>query len=134
MEESVWIYISIIAVIIALVIIISLFTQNKEHMKEQAFSNAFLEIEPHCNYVCGSPPGSIIPLEVNIPSGIVIYTKDQKICGQYKDKTACAVCACKVASYTLDLNTTQAKETFDVHAFNCYFERGENEVKMECQG
>ncbi len=134
MDEPIWIYFSIIAVIIAFGIMLSLFNQNKEHVKEQAFSDAFLTLKPHCDYMCDSTPESIRPIDVDFPSGIFIYTTDTRICGRYEGDVRCAMCKCDVAPYTLDLNTTQARDTFDIHTFKCYFERGEDEIKIDCQG
>ena len=134
MDEPIWIYFSIIAIIVAFVIIISLFNQNQGHLQEQSLSNAFLTLKQHCDFVCDQTPGSIRSVEVDLPSGLLMYTTDDKICGKYESEVRCALCKCNVAPYTLDLNTTETKEIFDIHTFKCYLQREENEIKMDCQG
>ena len=133
MDEPVWIAISVIAVVIGLGIIMGIFSENKENVKLQHFKNAFNTFETHCNYVCGTSPETISPVEVELPSGVYIYTAGQKICGRYEGNVMCAPCDCELESFTMDLNTTAAKKAFDVQTFSCSFKRGENEISIGCQ-
>jgi hypothetical protein len=130
MDEPVWIYVSIVAVIIALAVVISLFNQNSGHMKEQAFTNSFMSFGPHCDYVCSSSPETINPLKVDLPAGARFYTTGQKICGTFNNESRCAACACNLSRYELDLNTT----LYDIRTFTCSFKRGEHEISIDCQG
>jgi hypothetical protein len=132
MDEPVWMYIGIISVIVALGIIMALFMRNTEHMKEQAFENAFMTLGPNCDNVCASPPETRKPVDVDLPSGAVFYTTGQKICGRLNSDARCATCKCNLTAYTLDLNTS--KETYDTHPFTCRMTRGEHDISIDCQG
>jgi hypothetical protein len=134
MEQAVWISISIIALIIAFGVLTQLYTQNRQNMQEQAFTNAFQTLKTQCDYVCDSSPETILPIDVDLPSGVFLYTKDYKICGRFREESACALCDCRLAAHQIELNTSAASKAFDIHAFKCYFERGEDEIKMDCQG
>jgi hypothetical protein len=130
MDEPVWIYVSIISVLIGIAVIVSLINQNTGHRQEQAFESAFLRLGPHCDRVCGSAPETMSPLKVDLPSGARLYTNGQKICGTYLGETQCASCECNLSLYELDLNTT----LYNIHTFTCAFQRGENDIRMDCQG
>jgi hypothetical protein len=130
MDEAIWIYTSIIAILIALAVIVSLINQNTDHRQEQAFANAFLRLGPHCDRVCESSPETMSPLKIEFPSGTRLYTTGHKICGLYKDSTQCAPCGCNLTLYELDLNTTLYK----IHTFTCSFTRGDDDIRMDCQG
>jgi hypothetical protein len=130
MEESVWIYISIISVILALAIMLGLFAKGNERLAEQAFDNAFQAFGPHCDQVCSSSPETMASIDVDLPKGASLYTTGQKLCGTFKESTRCAACRCNLSAYTLDLNDS----AYDLHTFKCRFSRGENEIRVDCQG
>ncbi len=134
MEEAAWVYVSIIAVLLALGMLYGLFVKNEQRSKEHAFRALFKEVGPHCDYVCRSPLETKLPVTLSIPSGSVIYTSKNKFCGKYEGLTLCAQCDCELAPYTLNLNTSEALNSFNVHSYNCYFERGELNVRVECEG
>jgi hypothetical protein len=130
MDEPVWIYVSIISILIGIAVIVSLMNQNSVHRQEQAFSNAFQRFGPHCDSVCRRAPETVAPLKVDLPAGAHIYTNGQKVCGVFLEETRCASCTCNLSNYELDLNTTLYK----IHTFTCAFQRGEEDIRLDCQG
>jgi hypothetical protein len=134
MEETVWLYFSVVAVLLALGIIAVLFTENKEDQKFQAFSTALDSLASQCNYVCGSSTGTNLPAEVSLPSGLILYTHGTKICGTMEGENRCRICDCDLENYTLDLNTSFAQKVLETHEYQCFFKRTRDGASVECQG
>jgi len=134
MEETVWLYFSVLAVIIALTIVGVLVLRNEEAMDQQHFVRSIEELKSQCNFVCDSGVGTNLPVEVIFPSGSQFYTKKDKICGTYVGKSQCRLCSCQLEEYFLDLNTTFAREVLKSHKYTCYMERKNDVVSINCQG
>ncbi len=142
MEETVWLAFGIIAVVIGVGIVISLLVTDKEEAKIDGFKQALDRMEKFCKGVCSSPADSFDSIEVELPSGLHIYSTDTKICGNFNTsndpdylENYCVVCnPCDVNSPGLDLDTEIAKETFSFHEYTCFFNRTENDIQMECKG
>jgi hypothetical protein len=134
MEETVWLYFSVIAIIFAFGIIAVLYSENKEDQKYQAFRSALDSLASQCDYVCGTGTGTNLPSEVSLPSGMLLYAHDKKICGTLEGENRCSMCSCQLMNYTLDLNTTFAREVLEIHKYQCFFRRTIDGEEMECQG
>ena len=135
MEQAIWISIGVISLIIGLGILINLVAENREDIKLQK-SQASVEIlKNQCNFVCDSAPDTSLSVDVELPSGVVLssnFSQGNKICALFKDQYKCSFCNCPIVPYVLNLGS--AKKIFITHKYECYFERLENAVKMECQG
>ncbi|MEM4268418.1 MAG: hypothetical protein QXK37_06345 [Candidatus Woesearchaeota archaeon] len=141
MEEAVWIVFGVIAVIIGLVIVANIIVTNKDEIKLQDVTESFEKIKQKCDFVCNSPLETYLSVEVELPSGLLIYASGQRICGnvnisaEHSNDTICVLCMCPVVMRTpLNLQTELARKSFSVHKYYCYFERMDNEVAMECKG
>jgi hypothetical protein len=134
MEQTVWIYFGVITVILAFGIVGKLILDYKNEAKDDLFDRSVEELKGQCEFVCSSAPGTRIAQQVDLPSGMVLFTEGKRICGVYKKDTRCVMCSCELSSYTLNLNTSLALKTFQNHEYNCFFSREDLNVVMECQG
>ena len=134
MEEAVWLYFSVAAIIVALGVIALLAVNHAEDVKEQHFLRALGELQIQCNYVCDSAQGTSLPVEVVLPSGLYFYTRDAKLCGTYREKNRCQVCNCLLNPYVMELNTSFAAKVMESHKYVCYFTRTAEGVQIDCQG
>lgn len=138
MEEAVYVFFGVIALILTFSIIVSLVSENKEEYKIQRFSTTVDVLKSQCDYVCSLPEGTLLGIDVEIPSGILLSSgqvEAHTICATYKEESRCSQCDCAVGTYILNLTSQTAKKAFETHNYRCYFERVEhNNVKMECKG
>jgi len=139
MEQAVWLAFGVIAVVLGFAIIANLITENKEDMRYNKFKESIEALKNQCNFVCDSPLDTYLSTDVELPSGLNLYTSQNRICGhlniskEYNDETKCVICNC-IVNGTLNLQTDVALKSFTIHKYSCYFDRTENEVKMECKG
>ncbi len=134
MEQAVWIAFSVISVVIGFSIVVGLINTNVEDKKQIAFQDAIVKLGNHCSVVCQSPIDTLTPTRVDLPSGMVLYTNDNRVCGIYEEQTRCELCDCSVTmDEALNLNTSLAAR-FSLHSYNCLFLRLENGTQMECTG
>ena len=134
MEESIWLYVGVIASIFALVVISNLVLLNQDQTKEQHAKNSVALLEQKCNFVCGSEKGTYLSEKVALPSGSVLIAEDHGICISYNEKTSCGRCDCQIEPYDLNLNTQAHIEAFTVSDFYCAFLKTETGVSVECKG
>ena len=134
MEQTIWLYFGIVTVIIAFGIVARLVADSNQSQKDALFDRALESLEGRCRFVCDSPTMTKQSVQVNMPSGLVLQTQEENICGDYKEERRCVSCECEMRPYKLDLNTTIALETFETHEYRCYFTRGEDDITMECKG
>lgn len=134
MEQTVWIYFSVIAILIALGIVTNLMVKNTQTNQNENLVNSIYQLQSQCDFVCRSGVETNLPINVKLPSEAVVFTKENKICGTFKDSMKCVICSCALRQYTLNLNTTFAIKAFKLHDYICYFKKLENEIEMECKG
>jgi len=134
MDETVWLFFSVLAVILTLSIVGVLIMRNNEATDMEHFLRSIDELKIQCDYVCDSGTGTNLPVEVVFPAGSLFYTKSEKICGTFMDKNHCRLCKCNLDAYELNLNTTFAKEVLKSHKYTCYLERKTEGVLVDCQG
>lgn len=134
MEQAVWIYFGVVTVILGFGIVGKLIIEHKDQQKDDLFDRSLEALQGQCNFVCDSPAYTKLSTEVELPSGLVLNSLGNKICGDYFGERRCVNCNCELRDYTLNLNTTIALSTFETHNYRCYFERGEDDLRMDCQG
>jgi hypothetical protein len=134
MEEAVWVFFSVVAIMIVIGSVIGMMQYNQADINENFNIRSLEEIRMQCDYVCNSGQGTKLPVTVTLASGSVFYTKNEKICMAFNDKVRCQSCKCSIVDYTLDFNTTFARKALDKHEFTCYLNRNENDIEIECQG
>lgn len=141
MEQAVWLAFGVIAVVLGFAIIANLMNTNKDEARYNTFKESIERLKYQCDFVCDSPLDTYLAAEVELPSGLRIYTSQNRICGhlnisdEYSDETKCVICKCPVTmNSTFDLETEVARKSFDMHKYYCYFLRNENDIEMECKG
>ena len=134
MEQVVWVYFGVITIVLAFGIVGNLIVKHKGAAKVELFDAALEKLDGQCDFVCDSGLNTRQSVDTELPSGIILYTRDERICGDYSGNRRCVNCNCPLQGYTLDLNTTVALETFETHIYRCYFTRGKDDISMECQG
>jgi hypothetical protein len=137
MEEAVWISFAIISIILAFGIIGKIVAENREDSKFAAFEASIGLIKSQCNYVCASPEDTYLPVDVELPSGIIVsanYADKKKICAEFRNESKCGICNCEVEPYILNLTSKEAEKTFVKHSYKCYFERLTQNVRISCKG
>jgi hypothetical protein len=141
MEQSVWLAFGVIAVLIGFAIVASLIMTNREESRYITFKSSMEKLGNQCDLVCDSPLDTYLAVNVELPSGLRLEARDDKICGnlniseEYDDENKCVICKCTVSmNGTFDLQTEIARKSFSTHKYACYFNRKENEIQMECKG
>jgi hypothetical protein len=141
MEQTVWLAFGVIAVLIGFAIAAQLITTNKEESQYISFKSSMDKLRGQCDLVCDSPLETMLAAEVELPSGMRLEARDDKICGnlnvseKYQDETKCIVCKCVVVmNQSFDLQTEVARQSFSTHKYSCYFLRREHEISLECKG
>jgi len=130
----VWLYFSVIAIIIAFGVIGTLVFKNKDDISYQHLLRSLDEIKAQCDYVCNMAEGTSLPIDVTLPGGAYLYTNDHRFCSIWDEKVDCIPCNCEFNEYVMELNTTIAKEVLTSHRYTCFFVRTENGVQIDCQG
>lgn len=133
MEQTVWVAFGVLAVIVGFTIVINLINQNVEDKKIMAVDASLIKLKDQCNFVCDSALDTKLPTNVDLPSNMVLYTNSKRICAKYAGEVKCELCICDLNNFTLDLNTSAARE-FSMHTYACTFLRLENGTQMECKG
>jgi len=137
MEEAVWIFFGVIALLFTIGIITQLVIENKNEAKIQRFETSIELLESQCNYVCSSPLDTLLSIIVELPSGIIIrsdYEDKGKLCAEYNDELKCSYCNCDLTPYVLNLSSALVRSSFVTHNYKCFFERLQDNVRLECQG
>ena len=134
MEQVIWLYFGIISLVLALGIIGGFFINFKEDNKTTAFDNTLTTLKEHCEMMCNAPTGQRLSVTVEIPSGVYMYTENDKVCGIFNNEERCVKCPCKINPYKLELNTTIAMKSFEIQPYHCAMEKLEKNVTLECQG
>jgi len=139
MEQAVWLAFGVIAIIIGFAIIANLISSNKEELRVVSFEQSIEKLKTKCDFVCDSPLDTYLSVDVELSSGLRLFTSENRICGHlnisdvHNDENKCAVCKCNING-SLNLDTETAKKAFKVHKYSCYFERREDDIQMECKG
>ena len=142
MDQAVWAVFGIIAVLVGIVILLSVLGENKEESKYVLFKQSLDLLKNQCDFVCNSPADTYLSVSVELPSGLRLYSNQNRICAhlniseKYSDETKCVLCACPISirDDELNLQTQSALKAFSSHKYSCYFKRKENETEIECKG
>lgn len=134
MEQILWVYMAVIAVVVGLAIIFNLFGNYNESDRLDALASAVEKLTAQCDLVCKSADGTKISGSVRVPSGGIIETSGTRICGILAGERKCMRCDCVLNDFELDLNTTLARRTFRSHEYKCHFQKQLAAVEIDCQG
>lgn len=135
MEETVWIVVGIISVLLALGIVAQFMVNKSADDKIYAVRDSVDSLYRMCNSVCSTPQGTYLKVLVTLPSGSIIETRGRSICGSIDDELFCRTCPCDISeNVVLNLTSQEASRFFFMHDYNCFFLREENNLDVECLG
>jgi hypothetical protein len=137
MEDTVWIFFGVLVFLFTIGIVTNLVLDSRVTVQQDRLDVSVKILQSQCNYVCNSPLDTLLSIDVELPSGVILrggVDDADKICLEWKEDLSCGLCNCNIERYELSLNTTLAKKSFDGHPYGCSFLRGENAISMACQG
>lgn len=134
MEETVWIAVGIISILIVFGIIAGFFHKGAKEDKLEYAKASVRILGEMCNKVCLMPDQTNLYTEVNLPSGSVLDAGNDSICLKVDGEVFCSRCQCSMNKYNLDLDNPEAKKLFKIHSYKCFFLNSENMVSLECRG
>ena len=136
MEETIWIIVGIIAVLITFGILVGFARDHTIQQKQSAASEAVTALANMCNRMCKMPPNSYLSTSVNLPSGSTLNTTENIICLEIGDYLKCQMCDCIInPEFNFDLSSPEAVKLFTTHKYECYFLKNKDDVSLEtCKG
>lgn len=133
MEQPVWLFFGIIAILIALGIVARVVIIHQTEIRSEILSDSLSKLITECNFVCGTTEGNLLSIDVDFPADSYVYTKGNKICTNYDNSVRCARCNCALEESSLNLTTELAKRIKE-HKYSCFFEKLKEGIKMDCRG
>ena len=134
MEETVWMYFGILAVIIGIGIITTIFTQYKDESSGDTLFLGVQQLGKQAELVCASPRDTKLSIEFTVPSGTLMYTKSDKLCARLDDKIRCLPSTCLLEEKVLiNLTSDEAKQLFDTWEYTCAV-HNDDVLRFTCQG
>ena len=130
MDEIIWVYVGVIAIIIAFATIAS-FLYNKSVMdNETVIENTVNALSNFCNKVCQMPEHTRQSVEVKFVRDSILYNESQTIFIQTNERRYAVHCDCNIEGVKI-LNLTDAP--FQSLDYDCFFERARDGIKVECK-
>ncbi|MBW2990115.1 hypothetical protein KY348_00245 [Candidatus Woesearchaeota archaeon] len=80
MDQAVWAVFGIIAVLIGIGILLNVLGENKDESKYILFKQSLDSLKNQCDFVCNSPAETYLSIMVELPSGMRLYTDQNRIC------------------------------------------------------
>lgn len=134
MEQPLWIYIGVIAVLLAIGIIVHMTVLSNDVRKVEVSKESLKKLQQQCDFVCKQDTGTMLGVAAELFSGSKLYAAEKAICLDSVNLHDCVSCNCQLANYVLDLNTAEARQAFVSHNYRCTFEKSKSEVSMRCAG
>jgi len=134
MEETIWIIVGIIAVLITLGGLVNLVGKNSQEEKRVSADQSLDALLTMCNKMCKMPAQTYLSVSANLPSGSILNITGNLICVEIRDWRKCRRCECTLEPYQLNLSTSEAIKLFTTHKYECFFLRNPDNLTMECKG
>jgi hypothetical protein len=131
MEQPVWIIFGIISVLLALGIIMTVYSQYSLSIRSDVVSDSIQKIQAQCSFACSSTVGTKQPILVDFPYNSTIYATKELVCASYQETIDCARCPCQMSMKSLSLNTTLAQK-IGVISYSCIMEKKQTGVFVSC--
>lgn len=134
MEESVWLYIGVIAILLSVAIITSVFLSYEESNNEQLFFDGLQQLARQADILCKAPLQTQLSAPITIPAGGLLYAETDRLCAQYEGKIRCKPSSCVVNTATIvNLTSNETQTLFRSHQYTCTILRDDTLV-INCQG
>ena len=134
MEETAWIAVGIISVLLVFGILAGFFKNSIAGEKMEYAKESSQLLGSMCNKVCLMPDQTKLYVNVNLPSGSVLNSSNERICMIIQSESYCSRCKCAIDDYSFDLDNEEAKNLFNVHLYKCFFLKNSQRISMECLG
>ena len=139
MEQAVWVSFGVLSAIIMVGIVAQLITSQSLTTRTQDIDAVLGIMEQQCDFVCKSSKGTRLGTEITLPSGVLMFTNQDRVCIDLDTQDVqCGICQCRLSEdkeALLNLTSDLARETFLSHAYTCLFMKEEGgHVFVECQG
>ncbi len=135
MEETVWVIVGIVSVLLAVGIMVQFVLIKTEDDKVIAVQTSIDSLYTMCNSVCAMPEETYLRTTVSLPAGVLIETKGRSICGTINEELICRTCQCNVTEKTvLNLTSPEASRFFFTHEYHCFFLRTQEGLNITCIG
>ena len=133
MEETVWVVMGIISVLLVIGILIQFADRHAEDDKIITLEQSLDSLLRMCTSVCNMPRGTYLNTPAEFASGTLLTTRANTICGSVGEEGSCRNCPCNIQDNTV-LNLTEARDFFFKHTYQCFFLRTEDRLELECRG
>lgn len=133
MEESVWAYFGIIAVIVMLGIIVTLFSTYKEDSSRESLFQGVEQLAIHADQVCDSPRDTMLSIDIPVPGGSSLYALGDRICAQTEEDVKCVATECVLEERTILNLTSDAVRRLGSREYHCTV-RNNGTLDIICQG
>jgi hypothetical protein len=130
MEESVWVVIGIIGIILVFGIIASFSFRANNDNDILSVKNALDALSTQSEKVCQMPLDTYLAVDVTLVRGVELRSRDGVICVDYDEESYCKRTVCK--NNVVPLNLTGAP--FRSLEYKCFFKRNVDNLSVECKG
>ncbi|MFH0955249.1 MAG: hypothetical protein V1777_04040 [Candidatus Micrarchaeota archaeon] len=145
MEQTVWLYFGVIAVLIGLLAVTQLISFNTERDKQMTMESSLNQLANFCDFTCLSDVNQFLSQSVPLASGSSVYSTDlNALCYSYSQKQQCRQCKCPIwdsnsfpatrKNFRMDLTSETIRSLYSTHTFSCSFLRQREGVTLACTG
>jgi hypothetical protein len=131
MEEMIWVYVGVIAIIIAFASIGSFLYKRGLEDSETVMVNTVTSLSRFCDKVCQMPQHTRQSVKVTFIKDSTMEMQNDIVLIQTPEKRHVLPCNCNITDIQT-LNLTDAP--FNSHEYFCFFDRNQNGVSIECAG
>ena len=135
MEETVWMIVGIISILLVFGILMSFTQQRAETDEFNMLESSMDSLMTRCNNVCASPRGTYLNSRVTIPTESVLVANGRSMCIDYADRRVCRSCNCDLIPGTI-INLTGSRDVglSGFIDYVCFFDRHPDNITMTCRG
>ena len=130
MDEIIWVYVGVIAIIIAFATIGSFLYNQSITDSETVTENTVNALSNFCNKICQMPQHTRQSVEVKFISDTIMYNESDTIFIKFNERRYTVHCDCKILSVET-LNLTDAP--FHSLDYDCFFERKIDGIEVDCK-
>lgn len=132
MEETAWIAIGVISILIVIGSFINFTSIHAEQDRHRSLDSSMDSLSSMCNRVCGMPDGTYLSTRAVFPSEVVLEVEDARMCSYLEGSAYCRNCPCEFNEGVV-LNLTGARDLFNTLDYQCFFLREDGELDMDCR-
>jgi hypothetical protein len=131
MEEMIWVYVGVIAIIIAFASIGSFLYKRGIQDSETVMTNTVTALSQFCDKICQMPQFTRQSVKVTFIKNSIMEMQDGVVFINTPEKRHVLPCNCVITNVQL-LNLTNAP--FNSHEYFCFFDRNLDGISINCTG